>query len=80
MTIDPDSGEIVWTPDCIYFGSRCHECGLVCVTVRVQDDGCCQPSYTDVKICIEVWYGWIDGGDYVGIGFEGCPIYKDACP
>jgi PKD repeat protein len=80
MTITSGSGKIVWTPDCIDFGSRCHGCGLVCITVRVQNDGCCQPLYTDVKICIEVWSGTIDGGNEVGIGFDGCPIYGDACP
>ncbi len=79
MTIDPGSGEIVWDPYCVYIGERCHQCGDVCVTVRVQDNGCCQPSYTDVVICIEVWNGWIDGGDYVGIGFDGCPIGKYLC-
>ncbi len=81
MIIDLNSGKISgWIPEsCV---ERCHQCGEECVTVRVQDDGCCQPSYTDVTICIEVWDGWIDGdfgGTNVGIGFDGAPFELGFC-
>ena len=71
--------KIVWDPYCVSIGSRCHECGYICFTIRVQDDGCCEPLYTDVEICVEVWNGMIDDGTYVGIGFDNCPIDKDFC-
>jgi hypothetical protein len=83
MDIDENSGKIFgWVPYCS-LDTRCHQCGDDrCITVRVQDDGCCQPSYTDVTICIEVWWGTIDGNDggtKVGIGFDGAPFEGDFC-
>ena len=83
MTINENSGKIVWVPVCGDIGLelRCNQCGTVCITVRVQDDGCCQPLYTDVIICIDVFYGPVDGigGTLVGIGFDGCPILNGFC-
>jgi len=81
MTINPDTGEIVWDPYCVYIGERCHQCGDVCVTVRVQDDGCCGALYTDVLICIGVFNGPVDGtdGELVGIGFDGGQILDGFC-
>jgi len=83
MTIGENSGKIVWDPVCGNIGLdlRCHQCGTVCVTVRIQDDGCCGPLYTDVIICIDIFNGPVDGegGDYVGMGFDGCPILDGFC-
>ena len=82
MTIDTDSGLIEWAPVCGNFGDlKCHQCGTVCITVRVQDDGCCQRLYTDVLICIDIFNGPTDGvgGPYVGEGFDDCPIEIVPC-
>ena len=81
MTIDSNSGKIVWNPVCPEIKTRCHQCDDVCITVRAQDDRYCQPSYTDISFCIEVWDGFIDDDpeQILGIGFDDCPIYDGFC-
>jgi hypothetical protein len=65
MVIDPTTGVITWPgANCVVTtelglvltkGDRCHKVCDINVTVKVTDDGCCEPLFDEKSFNVEVW-------------------------